>query len=325
MRGRPRRLRHAAPPPSRAPIYSEPYECAPPAPAASRRAALRRLLARRPRAARPARPAAARLLPAAGAGALATVVYSDRYFRYGLPLRSAPAATQHHHAPLRPACPLPAPTQRAGVLLEAATTTPLSSPRYAVLRRARRDLPRVFEAGEAALGAYPARRLPPDYRQAASVALRPELWQREWAPREAGGRDSEQAEYNEPPSPEFARADTVTDAEAEADAEAESSRSASAASEVQEAMASTGALKDLHVTMVNETRAAPDKAVAEVAVAARKVLNMERYNKGARAVRVRGGRRGGSRAQRAAVRALLALSGAFYAVALLAFYFLSLA
>lgn len=85
------------------------------------------------------------------------------------------------------------------------------------------------------------------------------------------------------------------------------------------------------VSAANMARDDADKAGA--VAFERKVLNTERYNNGARAPLMAGGGRGarsmrgvrGARSlRRATVRALLACSGLLYAVAFLAFYFLSL-
>lgn len=294
-------MRHAprAPAPHR--LYAEPYERPPP-----RRTALHRLLARpRPRAPRLSR-VVYNLLPAARSTALATVVYSDRYFRYGLPLRAAPHA-RAHHTPLISIAPR---APRTGVLVDATTPASNLSPRYVPYRRGRRDLPRLFvpsleaRPGGSAPGEYPTRRLPLDYRQpiegvepreAKSISVERRRWRE--SPISQRSYSSESA-----PRPEFALPD-----------EEFPTRPPSAEPSIDER---SGGPSSASAYVAYESYTASPAPTAPVASLRRRAPSTER--RPPRAPRA-------SRAQRRAVRALLALSGATYALALLAFYFLSLA
>lgn len=306
-------MRHArrAPPPRRR--YAEPYECAPP-----RRARLRALL--RPRARPPCADVVYNLLQSR-AGALATVVYSDRYFRYGLPLRARaapqrrPAPGPAHHVPLRaPALRL---APGAGLLLDATRRVLPAARRYAPVRREPRTAP-VFQllaeprfelAAEAPAGG--ARRRELDYRQARSAApapLRPAA--RRCAARRCASppREPRACSDDEAPRPQFALPDEEQGAEADAETAAEGAEGAEG-------------VRSRRASSVTWAEAAP--------ALERKVLNTERFNNGALGLgrgagRGAGGPRGAGRL-RAGVRALLACSGLFYALALLAFYFLSIA
>lgn len=290
-------MRHAPRAPAPRRLYAEPYERPP-----ARRTALRRLLARpRPRARAPRLPCVVYSLLPARSPALATVVYSDRYFRYGLPLRTAPHARAHH-------APLPAPTPRpprAGVLVDATTPAPYLSPRYVPLHRGRRDLPRLFVPPPEARpdgsppGEYPTRLLPLDYRQPTegvepreAIPMSGELRRRRESPISERSYSSESA-----PRPEFALPD-----------EEFPSRAPSAES-------------------VDERSGGPSAASAYVAYETYKAppAPARPGPPPRRPPAPRRAARRGSSAQRRAVRALLALSGATYALALLAFYFLSLA
>ncbi|XP_069354802.1 uncharacterized protein, partial [Maniola hyperantus] len=143
-------------------------------------------------------------------------------------------------------------------------------------RRARRDLPAVFEAG-ARGAAYPPRRLPLLHRQPPDGAQLPprgsaeRRWRHE-SPRRPSAADAA-------PRPEFALPD--------------------------------GAREEPPPPPAPCVLPAADRAPLR-----RKVLNTERYNNG--------DRWRAARCTRAAVRVLLAASGALYALAFLAFYFLSL-
>lgn len=291
-------MRHAPRAPAPRRLYAEPYERPPP-----RRTALHRLLARpRPRAPRLSR-VVYNLLPAARSTALATVVYSDRYFRYGLPLRAAPDA-RAHHTPLISIAPR---APRTGVLVDVTTPTPYLSPRYAPFRRGRHDLPRLFvlsleaRPGGSAPGEYPTRRLPLDYRQPIEGVEPREVkstsieWRR-WreSPISQRSYSSESA-----PRPEFALPD-----------EEVPSRPPSAEPSID---GRSGGPSFASAYVAYESYSA---SPAPTAPERRGAPSPER--RPPRAPR-------GSRAQRRAVRALLALSGATYALALLAFYFLSLA
>ncbi|CAG5042515.1 unnamed protein product [Parnassius apollo] len=270
-------------------------------------------------------------------GALSTVVYSDRYFRYGLPLharladspladsnkRTGPSRS-HHYMPLQ------FPTSRiaadAGVLRDASERLDAPNPRYAPLVRRRRDVPRVFVVskaprfGEAVTDEYRARALAPNYRQPVDGVTPPvQAPRREPSPRELRPRAPSPARSAaaEAPRPEFALPDE----------EAARRRADAADERAYDALAKEAPPLGANVA---DAAATGDKTAGKAL--RRKVLNTERYNNMA-AVRAveRGADRGPGRAQgrrarqRAAVRALLALSGTFYALALLAFYFLSLA
>ncbi|CAK1552429.1 unnamed protein product [Leptosia nina] len=255
----------------------EPYECVPP----RRRASLRRLVARRRRAP-----------PRSIQGVLSTVVYSDRYFRYGLPLRIRPGAKEHH-------VPLVEdrrwPPRISAVLLNLTSREPVP-PRalYLPLRRRRRDLPPVFglphDYDAQLLGAYRSRCLEVNYRQASgfmSVAVgRPTRRPRLRPPL------SDFTIEKTPPRPEFALAESESLA---------SSRSSVAYSPI-DLEEGEGTLYEAS-TVAYEAVEAGDASVADAA---------DFYLEG------------GDDIQRTAVRVIAALSGAVYATALLAFYFLSL-
>lgn len=315
------RLSHRSPAPRR--LYSVPYEPLSRAPLRPL-AVLRRLLRR----ARPAERLSHSVYNLLGrrAGELATVVYSDRYFRYGLPLaarlaplrrrvgdelgaggpveRRAACSVRSHVMPLcvwaRPA---------GGVLLGVcgpASSLPRARPAPRRVLQAEPRLLRVLEdarfepegpARAAGSASVPRRAL--DWRQAAAGVLPRQ------APagraRRAASPPRDPPDEAPAPRPQFAL-------------DAVSLRSASGP-----AKASPRASRNL-----SPWEAEGDKASSMTL--ARKVLNTERYNNGAEAVLYRRGSRGsrGSRRVRATIRAMLAVSGLFYALSFLTFYFLSL-
>ncbi|KPI98072.1 hypothetical protein RR46_11193 [Papilio xuthus] len=258
----------------------------------------------------------------------------DRYFRYGLPLHGRvpdPAAhvrvlRPHHFVPLTAAGPRPA--AGSGLLHDAGERLVVPSPRYAPLKRCRRDVPRVFiissmpRFGETSPSEYRGRHLTPNYRQTAggsvgalaggaALQLRRDSASRARAPSPDRSTGSEEA-----PRPEFALPE-----------EEAARRRASAADSSDER--TYGALaKEPAPLGPNVAREGGDKTGGKAL--RRKVLNTERYaaaryNNGATARRTRAARGKDAARQRAFVRALLTLSGAFYALAFIAFYFLSLA
>ncbi|XP_047985832.1 uncharacterized protein LOC125226046 [Leguminivora glycinivorella] len=195
------------------------------------------------------------------------------------------------------------------------------------MRRARRDLPRVFVVDGDAAGAwreadgYPARVLPLEYRQSRlGVAPAPRR-----APETSGApvrlrRSLSLRSFRSPesaPRPQFALED------------AEEAR-------VYEEAGGGGAFdkaaERYSAANLAEASAADERKKLERLE--RKVLNTERYNNGAAAAAVtrpllarsrRGSRSPARRGSpRAAIRFLLGLSTLFYSLALLAFYFLSL-
>lgn len=290
-----------------------PYEPAPrPAP---RRplAALRRLLRR----ARPAeRLDSIYNLLGRRAGRLATVVYSDRYFRYGLPLAARPAparrlvldelggALTERRAP-RPQHVMPL---RAGARPAPAGLLQGVPPRRVPVRRGRAPAPRLLVVlHEARFEEAPAPAVAPQrralcYRQGAG-GVAPRLAPAGGA-RRAASPPREESSEECGPRPQFAL-------------DATSLRSVS-----------VGALS---------LRASSGDKASSMALT-RKVLNTERFNNGAQAVLYRRGSCGsrgsswsrgcrrsrGSRRVRATIRAMLAFSGLFYALSFVAFYFLSL-
>lgn len=237
-----------------------------------------------------------------GARPLATVVYSDRYFRYGLPLRArrppprraipaARPASAPHVLPLQKSAGSPA--ARAGLLLDATVRRP-AAPRCAAEppRRTLRSPPALAVAAEARfqspeVGLEAARRvLPLDYRQA-----------RGSVPRRAAGRRSPAAL----PVPALVACPPAD----------EGVRPAFALPE--------GAVPESEPAY--ETASRRSSAACASGPLERKVLNTERYNNGAAAARARLGR---GRLQRGTVRAMLACSSLLYTLAFVAFYFLSL-
>lgn len=285
-------MRHAQRAPSPRRLYAEPYE-RPPAPA-RRSTALRRLLPRRrPRSLHSARSLRLsrvyNLLPSARSGSLSTVVYSDRYFLYGLSLHTGPPQSSGptvHYTPL-PSVPCDL-VPGGGVLVDVGVPAPRRKVRYGSIRRGRRDVPRVFGSPLDSQSLYPARHLPLDYRQPAEGSppaaglLSPERRPRCESP-------SPQVSDSEPaPRPEFARPDNA------------SSRPISALSMVYSSTAPYAVYEPY--------------GSSRGAVLRRKVLNTERYTT----------IKHPTLTQKRTVRALLVLSGAFYTLAFLAFYFLSL-
>lgn len=303
------------------------------------------------------------LLQGERAGRLATVVYSDRYFRYGLALRArdasarrlvadelgagtverrlSPSTPRPHAMPLRVPTPRIAP--RAGVISAGARFSPPAPSRFSDGRPKRAGPPRLllvesdarFEEGPAIGAARPRRAL--DYRQgsrgvAPCVPAVVPRWRRSPPPSPASTPEKA-------PRPQFALPDEPEPTPERAEAAGPGA--------TYEALAKSLS----RVSAANLSPTAPSDKTSAKALA-RKVLNTERYNNGARcserpassASRGSGGsagrlgsggpsgRRGsggpgGSRAlrlQRATIRAMLAFSGLFYAVSFLAFYFLSL-
>ncbi|CAG9560211.1 unnamed protein product [Danaus chrysippus] len=190
-------------------MYAEPYE-RPPAPA-RRSTALRRLLPRRrPRSLHSARSVRVSrvysLLPGARPGCLSTVVYSDRYFLYGLSLHTCPphSSVPVHYTPLpRVSCE---PVPGGGVLVGAGVSVPRVKVRYGSIRRGRRDVPRVFGPPLPLHSLYPPPPpLPLSYRQPVEVSPSPGLVS---PARPRCESPSPHLSVSEPPPrPEFARPD----------------------------------------------------------------------------------------------------------------------
>lgn len=251
---------------------------------------------------------------------MATAVYSDRFFRYGRPLRARAQPARRLVAPddaplllerpapppLYPAVPLPLPpppARRAGVLqcapppvcraprarappcavFEPLPSEPFAPPAEPDWRRARRDVAYRQSAHGAAAGPGPrAGDVPRPARGARGslTSLRSRL--------SLGGAVV----------PQFAREDAAP----------------------YERVYCAVLAKPPRVSEVNVARGPPDKLYGKP-----KVLNTERFNNGER-VPARKGLRAEPPAdlQRATLRVLLCGSGALYALALLAFYFLAL-
>ncbi|RVE47316.1 hypothetical protein evm_008053 [Chilo suppressalis] len=247
-------------------------------------------------------------------GALATVVYSDRYFRYGLRLRArrassrpppapAPAPAPAHHIPLLTAAPRRPPPGGALLAVDRSSSSP-PGPRRS---RARFPVapPSLFEmeASERFEPAFddepPLPRPPPlGYRQPRAridvpggrrrdpIRPRPRAPTPPPAPAVAG----------DAPRPQFAL--------------------------TRDAPASPPFAPD--APSANETK----RRSASARNLRRKVLNAERATAAAEKRRRECGRRATgaeARRQRTAVRALLTASGLLYTAALLAFYFLGIA
>lgn len=302
--------------------------------------ALRRLV-RRPRLPRAAY--VALRCPRSRAVDLSTVVYSDRFFRYGLRLRARPAPLRRlvaddcgngaptERRPPKLRCghsmPLHTPTVGtvlgAGLLVEASARVMAVSTRYAPAARRRRLGPRALTMVEetpfegTGIGDRTPRRRPLAYRQS-SRGLEPRRPPAGAAPRPRRplSLSCVRAPSPSPPRPEFALAEErALAAPSPPEAPAES-----AYERVRDALAKVSP----RVSAANMTPIeAVDKAGPEWAP--RKVLNTERYNNGARAPLVGAAPVDGEvGAQRATVRAMLACSGLFYALAFVAFYLLSL-
>lgn len=235
------------------------------------------------------------LLPARG-GSLATVVYSDRHFRYGLPLDVAAVAAP----PPRPASPPPA---GAGPLLAASAPVAPPPPRYRPQRRARRDAPRVFSSPPPppAPGGRAVRGLA--YRQSERGLSSAGAVARPAAGAPAARRSLRRSSSSAAPLPQFARPSPPPSPFYERVYELALGKRPPSVAEAN--LAGVGAGVD---------------KLYEKAGHDRKVLNTERYNNGAWAPPAPD-----APLPRGAVRAVLACSGALYALALVAFYFLSLA
>lgn len=269
-------------------------------------------------------------------------MYSDRYFRYGLPLLARPAPARQlvadllgagataerarprraHVMPLRSAAPRPAPRALLQVPPRPAEgRAPPVAPAERLLRlcdtaRFEED---ALDAARAGPGALRRRAL--DYRQGAGG-----VW-----PRVGAGRGARPAAPLPAPEPERStRPQFALDEAEEAGPETERSRAYSLYERLSKASARLSA---------NLAPAATEGDKTHSMALARKVLNTERYNNGARALR-RGSGGGawagggawlgagdgarGARQLRATIRAMLAFSSLFYALSFLAFYFLSL-
>lgn len=312
---------------------------------------------------RRARPAGERLqrsvynaLRCGRGGELATVVYSDRYFRYGLAIRAWPAQARRlvadelndgaalercaplprrgHCMPLHDARVVAAPG--AGLLLGASPRIHDLALRYspatAVVPRGRRRGPRALSLIAEIPFEPPAPPDPPaagrrpalDYRQSAGgVEPRRPAATRARARRPLSRTPSSlrmsASPSPSPPLPQFA----LREGGEGADSAAEGFSSGDEDSSVEwsyERVYGALAKESPRVSAANLARA--DEVDKGAKWTQRKVLNTERFNNGARAPLVGAG--AGERRQRATVRAMLAGSGLFYALAFVAFYLLSL-
>lgn len=278
----------------------------------------------------------------------APTVYSDRYFKYGLRLCArraggAESARGEHGVPL--CVPRVAPPPGAGVLHVATHRRAPAPPRLAPMRRVRTDLPRVFshharqhERGDG----QPVRCVrTPMYRQgAATNADEPRRHRRSASPRRGSG--SSRARSRSPrarsASVRSRLSSLVSRRSAERVPQFAQETGAGAGVVVAEAEAvlyervyeraygelckSSARESDANMAATREVDKLYEKAPHAHALA-RKVLNTERYNNGARVWLAAGGE-GEGEGVRAGVRALLGAGGLLYSAALLAFYFLSL-
>uniref|UniRef100_A0A2A4JG90 Glycogen debranching enzyme glucanotransferase domain-containing protein n=1 Tax=Heliothis virescens TaxID=7102 RepID=A0A2A4JG90_HELVI len=238
-----------------------------------------------------------------------TVVYSDRYFRYGLPCaRAASCGRRCARRPPGPrtCCACAAPRRASAARRAAAAGAGRGAARSATSRR-----------GRAPCGAAHAVRAErPAFSECAAAE------RRRAGARWAGGRRRPAC------GPRLAPAGAVRarpGAGWPLPPPAEAARPQFALEEGGEWEAAPAKAWRLSANLAPAE--ADDKA--ESMALSRKVLNTERYNNGAQAVLYRrgggaGGGAVGGRRMRATVRAMLALSSMFYALSFLAFYFLSL-
>ncbi|KAJ2939604.1 hypothetical protein O0L34_g14321 [Tuta absoluta] len=274
--------------------------------------------------------------------ALATTVYSDRYFRYGLPLNARFIRTNRlvfekgtvlvrqmsfetkHHIPLRS---MPLLSRAAGVLYH----------------------PKLEPNSERSLRILKERRLPNLYNNKVIIVestLEPfavpqpecDEWRRptrdlQYRQPLRGWLVSGKVKPSTPPKPLTPRSRPSSIGATPQFALAEGKEIELPNEETYESVYLTRsalAKRSPHISAVNVARGDIDK-LYEKAGTARKVLNTERYNNGSWAPLVSHRRGSGAakarkaKAVRGAIRALLAANGAFYALALITFYFLSLA
>ncbi|XP_053603151.1 glycogen debranching enzyme isoform X2 [Plodia interpunctella] len=327
-------LRHAPRAPSPRRLYAEVYSAPPrpPRPHRQRLPCLARLLRRRPAPERLARTIYNFLQ--SRSGSLATVVYSDRYFKYGLPLDAIPVPSRKfdafvqmnkttHYIPLRN--PIPKLSPGAGVLRDADARTVYRSPRYAPLRRIRRDVPQLFA-------------LSSDARFEMREFER-EGWRRPLEYRRPRDGFPPFAFYKDPPRASLQRCVSRSSLTSIISTEARIPQFALDEYMEIDIKSDSGSIRKRRSSTVSykDNKDENKENVVQTAKSGfleRKILNTERYNNGAQAPLLgrarrsslgRGPRSSTRNAQRATIRAVLASSALFYALALISFYFLSLA